>query len=98
MTAARAAHAACINSPLSLPTVGVHVLMAGDCCSTVEVASTDWTQSTADVRDWLDAGAAMAGGGAAETALTEALAEAASMFAMPSHAGEQTAMPLGVIV
>ena len=58
------------------------------------MASAGWTRSTADVREWLDAGAAMAGGGAAETALTDALAEAAGMFALPSHAGLRIALEM----
>ncbi len=58
----------------------------------MEVASAGWTRSTADVRERLDAGAAMAGGGAAETALTEALSEAAGMFALPSPAGPRTVL------
>ena len=55
------------------------------------MASAGWTPSAADCRELLDAGAVMAGGGAAETALTEALAEAAGMFAVPSQTGLSTA-------
>ena len=38
----------------------------------------------------------MAGGGAAETALAEAFAEAACMFAMPLHAGRRPGNPVQV--
>ena len=59
--------------------------------SAAEVKSAGWTRSAADVREWLDAEAAMVGGGAAETALTEALAEAAGMFVLPPRTGVRPA-------
>jgi hypothetical protein len=86
-------HAPPSSSPATaLPVTRVHSVRltgARRACSAAEVKSAGWTRSSADVREWLDSGAAMVGGGAAETALTEALAEAAGMFVLPPHTGRQ---------